>query len=318
MASFDKVLVTGGAGFIGSHLVEALFEEEKDVTVLDNFSTGKLQNLQPNLSHMKIRVIQGDVRAKQEAKDAIGDSEVVFHLAAVTSVPYSVAHPDAARKVNVAGTLNLLDATLDSAVDHFIFVSSCAVYGEAQHLPIDEEEPTNPLSPYAESKLEAERLCQEYQRMHGLKTTILRPFNVYGPRMRSDQYGGVMAKFIERLGSSKPPVIYGDGKQTRDFIHVHDVVSAMKIMSGNDKAFDQAFNIGTGIPTTIDHLARLLARLIGREEVPEYRPAKQGDLMHSYASVQKAKSCLKFEPQIHLKDGLLSLLTEKMPANRSL
>jgi len=304
-----KVLVTGGAGFIGSHLVDELIKEECEVSVLDNFSTGKLENIKQSLSQPKLRLVKGDIREPQKVKKAIGDSEAVFHLAAITSVPYSIMHPDVTRDVNVKGTLNLLEASLNSAVEYFVLVSSCAVYGEAEHLPISEEEPTKPLSPYAESKLEAERQCKMFYAKHGLKTTILRPFNVYGPRMRSDQYGGVIAKFIERLQSNKPPIIYGDGTQTRDFIHVQDIVSAMKMVIGNAKAAGQTFNIATGIPTTINQLAQLLTQLVNDKKIkPRYHAARQGDLKHSYANIRKATKSLGFEPKITLKQGLLNLI----------
>jgi nucleoside-diphosphate-sugar epimerase len=304
-----KVLVTGGAGFIGSHLVDELIKEECEVSVLDDFSTGKLENIEQNLSQAKLRLVKGDIRETQKVKKAIGDSEAVFHLAAITSVSYSVMHRDVTRDVNVNGTLNLLETSLNSSVEYFVLVSSCAVYGEAEHLPISEEEPTKPLSPYAESKLEAERQCREFYAKHGLKTTILRPFNVYGPRMRNDQYGGVIAKFIERLQSNKPPIIYGDGTQTRDFIHVQDIVSAMKMVIGNEKAAGQTFNVATGAPTTISQLVQLLTKLVGDKKIkPQYRPARQGDLKHSYANIQKATDNLGFEPKITLKQGLLNLI----------
>jgi len=304
-----RVLVTGGAGFIGSHLANELIREECEVSVLDNFSTGKFENLEQNLSQAKLRLVEGDMREPQKVKKAIGNSEVVFHLAAITSVPYSVKHPDVTRDVNVTGTLNLLEASLNSDVEHFILVSSCAVYGEAQHLPISEEEPTKPLSPYAESKLEAEHKCREFYAKRGLKTTILRPFNVYGPRMRSDQYGGVIAKFIERLQRGEPPIIYGDGTQTRDFIHVQDVVSIMKIAVNNGNAAGQTFNVATGIPTTINQLAQLLTQLTSDKKIkPRHHAARQGDLKHSYASIVKARNSLGYEPKITLKQGLLNLI----------
>lgn len=306
---YHRVLVTGGAGFIGSHLVNELIKEEHEVSVLDNFSTGKFENIEKNLNQGKLQLVKGSIRDRQKVKNAIGESEVVFHLAAITSVPYSEAHPDATRDVNVNGTLNLLEASLNSNVEHFIFVSSCVVYGEPQRLPISEEDSTKPLSPYAESKLEAERHCNEFYTERGLKTTILRPFNVYGPRMRNDQYGGVIAKFIERLQTGKPPVIYGDGSQTRDFIHVQDAVDVMKKVIGNDKAIGQTFNVATGVPTTISHLAKLLTELVGHKNIqPQYECARQGDLKHSYADIQKARNCLGLEPRIQLEQGLLDLM----------
>ena len=197
--NFSSVLVTGGAGFIGSHLVARLLKEGFEVVVLDNLSTGSLKNLELCLENENFRFVKGSIVDEQAAREALKDVEAVFHLAAITSVPYSVEYPDVTREVNVDGTRKLLEECLSAGVERFIYVSSCAVYGEPEYLPIDEKHPARPVSPYAESKLEAERLCREFQKAYGLKTTIVRPFNVYGPRMKGGRYGGVIARFIKRL-----------------------------------------------------------------------------------------------------------------------
>ena len=302
-------LVTGGAGFIGSHLVELLMRKGFSVRVLDNLSTGRLENIREHLNDPQFRFVRGDIRDRQSVEEAIRGVQAVFHLAAITSVPYSVKHPEITRQVNVEGTRKLLEACLRGGAERFIFVSSCAVYGEPEYLPVDEGHPTRPVSPYAESKLEAENLCREFQERYGLRTTVIRPFNVYGPGMRNDQYGGVIARFIERLRLGKPPVIYGDGEQTRDFVHVEDAVRAMVLALESRKAVGRTFNVATGAPTSINRLAQLLIELHGADGIEaKHRKARAGDVRYSYADIQEARDVLGFEPRISLKEGLSALL----------
>lgn len=175
-----RVLVTGGAGFIGSHLAERLVKDGFEVSILDNLSTGRVENIKQHLGNANLHFLRGDVRDKRAVNEAVRGVGAVFHLAAITSVPYSIKSPDVTREVNVKGTMNLLEASLRGSVDRFIYVSTCAVYGEAEYLPVDEKHPANPMSPYAESKLAAEHCCREFQEAYGLKTTVLRVFNVYG------------------------------------------------------------------------------------------------------------------------------------------
>ena len=304
-----RVLVTGGAGFIGSHLVDALVKDGCEVCVLDNLSTGRLENIKHHIGNGNVVFVQGDVRDKQVVCEAVKAVEAVFHLAAVTSVPYSIKNPEVTREVNVTGTMNLLEACLRDGVERFVHVSTCAVYGEAEYLPIDEKHPTNPVSPYAASKLAAERCCSEFQEAYGLKATVLRLFNVYGLRMRNDQYGGVIARFVERLRGEKPPFIYGDGSQTRDFVYIGDAVGAMRLVLDGGNAIGGTFNVGSGVPTTINQLARLLAQMFGVEGVePRYRSARRGDLRHSYADVSMARKVLRYEPRFFLKEGLATFV----------
>ena len=306
--NYGSVLVTGGAGFIGSHLVDRLVAEGFEVGVLDNLSTGKPENLKYHLENGSLRFVRGDLLDGQAVREALKNAEAVFHLAAITSVPYSVKHPDATRRVNVEGTRSLLEACLRKGVERFIYVSSCAVYGEPEYLPVDEKHPARPISPYAETKLEAERLCREFQEKYGLKTTIVRPFNVYGPRMRGGQYGGVIARFIERLRSNKPPIIYGDGRQTRDFIHVWDVVNALMLTLNCQNAAGEMFNVASGVATSIVELAKLVMQLLGADGLkPIFRPARGGDIRQSYADIRKAKAWLGYEPRISLKEGITAL-----------
>ena len=308
----SRVLVTGGAGFIGSHLVDRLVAEGFEVGVLDNLSTGKLENLKYHLENRSLCFFRGDILDGQAVREAVKNAEAVFHLAAITSVPYSVRHRDATRKVNVEGTRSLLEVCLRGGVERFIYVSSCAVYGEPEYLPVDEKHPARPISPYAETKLEAERLCREFQEKYGLKTTIVRPFNVYGSRMRGGQYGGVIARFIERLRLNKPPIIYGDGRQTRDFVHVWDVVNALILTLNCQNAAGETFSVASGVATSIGELAELVIKLLGANGLkPLYRPAREGDIKHSYADIGKAKAWLGYEPKISLRDGVAALFSDE-------
>jgi UDP-glucose 4-epimerase len=304
----SRVLVTGGAGFIGSHLVDGLLKAGFEVTVLDNFSSGRLDNL-GRLPRRGLRVLRGDLRNPSEVEAALEGVEVAFHLAAVTSVPYSFEHPDETYLVNVEGTRNLLEGCLRGPVRRIIYVSTCAVYGEPEYLPIDEDHPKRPASPYAESKLEAERLCMEYRESHGLGATVLRLFNVYGPRMRGDRYGGVISSFIRRLRDGEPLTIYGDGEQTRDFIHVSDAVRAMMLAMDREDTSGEAFNIATGVPTSMNMLAAIISELYGGS-APRvvYREARAGDIRHSYGDIRRARMRLGFEPGIGLREGLKLLL----------
>lgn len=304
----DRVFVSGGAGFIGSHLVDGLVRAGFDVTILDDLSSGSLGNIRRHVDGGCARFVKGDLRDRCALREALDGCGTVFHLAAVTSVPFSVKHPDVTFDVNVEGTRRLLEEGIRAGVERFIYFSTCAVYGEAVYLPIDEGHPTNPVSPYAESKLRAEELCMKFHEDYGLKTTILRLFNVYGPRMRGGQYGGVIMSFFERLMIGEPPVIYGDGGQSRDFVHVLDVVSAAMLAFRSDRAVGEVFNVGSGVAVSIADLASLVMELFGVRGVePIYMPARIGDVRHSCADIGKLRM-LGYEPRIHIRNGLSSLL----------
>jgi len=306
-AEYYRVLVTGGAGFIGSHLVDGLVERGFDVTVLDDLSTGRLENLSSCLEG--IRFVRGSIRDKADVEFALRHVDSVFHLAAVASVPYSVEHPAATYEINVNGTTSLLESSSKSSVEKFIYVSTSAVYGDPKYLPIDENHPLSPISPYAESKLKAEQLCEEYQESCGLKTVILRPFNVYGPRQMSNQYAGVIIRFFDRLREGQPPIIYGDGLQTRDFVYVEDAVRALILASKNKEAIGRIFNVASGLPTSINQLAQLLIDMFDVDGIePMHVGAREGDIRHSYAETREAKTRLGFEARITLREGLSRLL----------
>ena len=309
MKGYSKILVTGGAGFIGSHLVDRLIKEDHEVVVLDNFSSGNIENLKHHLQSGMFNLVKGDVRSSDKVKEAIRNVDAVFHLAAIVSVPLSVENPVLVNDVNVAGTLNLLEASSKADVQRFIYASSSAVYGEVDRLPIDERRPTSPISPYAVSKLAAEHYCKVFFQNYGLDTLCFRYFNVYGPRQAGDSYSGVITQFINRLKHRKPPIIYGDGNQTRDFVYINDVVEANMLALKCRHCSGEAINVGTGKPTTINELTNLLTESFGQSRVKlVYKAAREGDVRHSHADIGKAERILGYEPKITLKEGIRTLL----------
>jgi UDP-glucose 4-epimerase len=303
-----KVLVTGGAGFIGSHLVDRLVNCGYLVRVLDNLSTGRLDNIRGHLSSGRVEFVEGDVRDASIVEPCVEDIGLVFHLAAITSVPFSVENPGITFDVNVRGTMNLLRFCSKVGVSKFVFVSSCAVYGEPRFLPVTEEHPTNPISPYAESKLAAEKFCLGFHERRLLPAVILRLFNVYGLRQGASEYGGVITRFIDRSNRKLPLVVYGDGGQSRDFVNVHDVVEAIvrSIISRN--AEGEVFNVGYGEPTSINELANVVLEATKSGLEVAYESARKGDIKHSYANISKASRLLGYKPEVDLGHGLRKLL----------
>ncbi len=304
-----KVLVTGGAGFIGSHLVDGLLARGHSVTVLDDLSSGTMDNLKTHIGKSSFRFIQGDIRDVEAVEQALAGVDAVIHEAAMISVPFSIKNPDFAQSVNVDGTLALLKASLGHGVKRFVFASSCAVYGEQAELPISEDALPQPLSPYASSKLVAEKNCLIFHERDGLETVCLRYFNVYGPRQTFGEYAGVMMKFFERLRSDQPPIICGDGEQTRDFIFVSDVVEANLLALERKSVAGEVINIGTREATSIKKLCEVFLRLVGKSELkPIYEVPRSGDIKHSLADITKAKKILSFKPKTSLEEGVKKLL----------
>jgi len=300
-----KVLLTGGAGFIGSHLAERLLADGHSVVVLDNLYAGKLQNLKRCSGDPNFRFIKGDIRDKKTVDGAMAGVDAVIHQAAITSVPLSIKNPKFVFSVNVAATVNLLRSCVKNDVARFIFASSAAVYGAVKKMPISENALTKPLSPYGESKLRVEKYCQKFWDEHGLETVCLRYFNVYGPRQTAGQYAGVISRFFDRLRDKIPPIIYGDGKQTRDFAYVDDVVEATVLALGCKKAAGKILNIGTGKATSINQLSRTFMKLMHRTGVrPKYVAPRAGDIRHSQADITKAKEILGYKPRFSLDRGL--------------
>lgn len=304
-----KILVTGGAGFIGSHLVDKLLEDGHNVKVLDNLHTGDIENVKRHNDSSSFQFLEGDVRNRKVIREAVQGVQAVFHEAAITSVPASVENPDLTREVNLEGTENLLDESLSEGVEKFIFASTCAIYGEAEKLPISENSKTKPDSPYAESKLKAENKVKNIQEKNGLDTVIFRYFNVYGPRQKGGRYAGVINKFLERLTNNQPPIIYGDGEQTRDFIYIKDIVKANMLGLEKKEISGEEFNVGTGKAVTINRLCNILLDLMGKTELePVYRETRPGDIRHSMADLSKVSKDLGFRPEFSLEEGLRLLI----------
>jgi len=306
-----KVLITGGAGFIGSHVVDRLVKDGYAVRVIDNLSAGRLDNISGHLVSEKVEFVKGDIRDATLVGKTLDDVDVVVHLAALISVPFSFEHPDLTFDVNLLGTLNLLRSSIEKRIKRFVFASSCAVCGESEFLPINEEARTNPISPYAESKLIAERYCLGLSQKQLLQSVVLRFFNVYGPRQGVNDYSGVITRFIEFSKKRSPLVIYGDGSQTRDFVSVHDIVEAVMISINHDQAIGEVFNIGSGKPTSINELAKTILELADPDLKVIYEKSRTGDIKDSYADISKVKTLLGYEPEILLRDGLRPLIEEK-------
>jgi len=306
-----KVLVTGGAGFIGSHVVDRLVDEGYDVRVLDNLSTGKLENIHGHLSSGKVELVKGDIRDASFVTESLDGVSKVIHMAALVSVPLSIENPDLTFNINLLGTLNLLRSSITKHINRFVFISSCAVCGDPEVLPVTEQTPTNPISPYAESKLVGERYCLGFSDRQLLSSVVLRFFNVYGPRQGMNDYSGVITRFIDRCEQKLPLTIYGDGSQTRDFVNVKDVAAAVVASIKNSDAQGQVINIGSGKATTINELAKTIIYLTGVDSTISYEPSRAGDIKDSYADISKAKELLSYEPEVSLRDGLQILLEKE-------
>ena len=306
-----RILVTGGAGFIGSHTVDHLLAEGVEVVVLDNLRSGRLENIKQHVNKRNFRFVRGDIRDPHLVRDLVSDVDAIIHLAALVSVPESIKDPALTYAINVNGTLNLLKASVDFGIKRFVYASSCAVYGDAENLPIKEDYPPKPLSPYASSKLTAEDYVQKYNRNFGLETVCLRYFNVYGPRQIYSDYSGVITRFINRLTNGLPLVIFGDGEQTRDFVYVTDVAEANILALKHAKAIGEIFNIGSGVATSVNQLANMLLEFAGKRSLETvHSEPRKGDIRHSVADISKAKGKLGFVPKVSLKDGLKRILRQ--------
>ena len=305
----SRVLVTGGAGFIGSHLVDRLLGEGVEVIVFDNLSTGRKHNLEHNTKNRNFTFLRGDLRDGESFEKAAEGVDAVFHQAALVSVTRSVEDPLATNDVNVNGTLNVLKTSVDKGVKRVVFASSSSVYGETKVLPKKEDIALRPISPYAVSKLAAEKYVKVFHRVYGLETVCLRYFNVYGPRQTSGPYSGVIPIFVDNLLGNRRPVIFGDGKQIRDFTYVKDVVEANICALTSDGVEGEVFNIATGTATSINDLAKQLQKTINKKELGAVHEApRPGDIEHSYADITKARNLLGYKPAVNLRDGLTELV----------
>jgi UDP-N-acetylglucosamine 4-epimerase len=306
---FSEILVTGGAGFIGSHIVDRLLEEGFKVRVLDNLSTGEKKNLAQHQNKKAFQFTEGDIRNFELVKKAVRGVDAVIHEAALVSVTHSVENPLLSNEINVTGTLNLLKACVDAHIKRFVYASSCAVYGDTETLPNHEKLAPKPLSPYAVDKLAAENYAKVFYNVHGLETVSLRYFNVYGPRQKYGPYSGVISTFINYLLENKPPTIYGDGEQTRDFVNVKDVVEANMLALSKREAVGEVFNISTGEPITINKLTETLQKIMGKSFLkPVHTEPRPGDIRHSYGDITKARRNLGYEPKVQLEKGLSELV----------
>jgi UDP-glucose 4-epimerase len=298
-----KVLVTGGAGFIGSNLVRALLERGDEVRVLDNFATGMRSNL-AGLED-EVDLIEGELRSYERVHNAVRGVEVVFHQGALPSVPRSVQDPLTTSAVTIEGTLNVLLAARDEAVRRVVFASSSSVYGNGGALPRTEEQHPDPISPYAVAKLAAERYCVSFHRVYELETVALRYFNVFGPRQDpNSQYAAVVPRFIAAVESGRPVTIHGDGRQSRDFTYVANVVEANMLAADAPEAGGRVLNVATGRQATVDDLADAIGDALGRRVEKEYQPSRTGDVRDSWADISAAKAVLGYAPSVGLDEGL--------------
>ncbi|MGH9754786.1 MAG: SDR family oxidoreductase [Blastocatellia bacterium] len=296
-------LVTGGAGFIGSHIAEALVKRGDRVRVLDNLITGRRENLSRIAD--KIEFIEGDLRDYATTLRAAEGARVIFHQAAVPSVPRSVAEPALNHDINANGTFNVLMAAREAGARRVVYAASSSAYGDTETLPKYEEMPPSPLSPYAAAKLFGEYYCQVFTRVYNLETVSLRYFNVFGPRQDpSSPYSGVISKFITTLLAGVAPVIYGDGEQSRDFTYIDNVVDANLRAAESGGAIGQVINLGIGEQVTINQLFAELQKIIGSNLRARYEEARAGDILHSLAAISRAKDLIGYCPLIRLAEGL--------------
>jgi nucleoside-diphosphate-sugar epimerase len=297
-------LVTGGAGFIGSHIAEELVRRGEKVRVLDSFITGKRENLAPFRSFVEL--IEGDIRDLETCQRALRGVNYVFHQAALPSVPRSIHEPLLANEINVNGTLNLLVASVEAKVKRFVFASSSSVYGDDPVIPKREGSEGTQLSPYAVHKLVGEKYCRVFHDIYGLETVCLRYFNVFGPRQDPfSQYAAAIPLFINLMMAGDRPQIFGDGEQSRDFTYVANVVEGnLRALEAPEEALGEVFNIACGERTTVNALFRDIGEILGVSIQPFYADPRPGDILHSCADIEKARRMLGFEPVVGFKQGL--------------
>jgi UDP-glucose 4-epimerase len=297
-----KVLVTGGAGFIGSNLVRALLERGDEVRVLDNFSTGN----RSNLAGLEVEIVEGELRSYERVHNATRGVELVYHLGALGSVPRSVQDPLTSSAVNVEGTLNVLLAARDEGIRRVVFSSSSSVYGSRTDLPVDEAMASDPISPYGVAKLAAERYCVSFSRVYeSFESVVLRYFNVFGPRQSPlSQYAAMVPLFITAIARGEPVTIFGDGEQSRDFTYVENVVDATLRASEAEGASGRIFNVAAGSPASVNAVADAIGRILDRPVERRHAPPRPGDIRDSWADVTEAERVLGYRPSIDLEEGL--------------
>jgi len=300
-----KYLVTGGAGFIGSNLVKELLKRGEEIKVLDNFSTGKRENVINFLSNKNFELIEGDLRSFHTVRDAVRDVDYILHQGALPSVPRSITDPITTNDVNILGTLNILEAAKEFNVKKVVFASSSSVYGNNPTSPKTETMPVAPLSPYALSKYTAERYFQIYNQIYGLKTVCLRYFNVFGINQDpTSQYSAVIPKFIKAMINDESPIIYGDGTQSRDFTFVENNVNANLLACSTENADGEVINIACGKSYSLLDLVNSINKILNKQIEPTFEPSKKGDVLHSLADISKAKKILDYQVSVSFMEGL--------------
>ncbi|HYC79021.1 MAG TPA: SDR family oxidoreductase [Planctomycetota bacterium] len=298
-----KCLVTGGAGFIGSNLVDALVARGDDVRVFDNFSTGERSNLAGVAR--AIETVEGDLRDVEAVRAACRGRDVVFHLAAMPSVPRSIEDPATSFDVNVRGTFHVFAAAREAGVTRVVYSASSSAYGDTPTLPKIESMPPAPKSPYAADKLYGETLCRVYSGVYGMECAALRYFNIFGPRQRPDSaYAAVIPRFVDAFRRGERPTIYGDGEQSRDFTFVANAVRANLLAAERDGLGGRVFNVGNGVRTTLNELLRVIAVEMGTKPDARYEPERAGDVKHSLADIGLARRELGYQPAVSLEEGL--------------
>lgn len=308
MSIATNVLVTGGAGFIGSNLADELIKQGAKVKILDNLVTGFRENLEEIEGDFEF--IEGDLNDNVELRKAVKDVEIIFHQAALPSVPRSVENPLETHEACVNGTFNLLQKAKEAGVKRLIYAASSSAYGNQETLPKVETMLPEPLSPYAGAKLMGEYYCQIFSRVYGLETLCLRYFNVFGPRQNpSSQYSGVISRFTDALMSGKTPVIFGDGETSRDFTYVANVVNANIKAAQTDKGIGEVMNVANGERITLNELLEVLKKITGKTSIKaDYQPERIGDVKHSQADNTRAKEWLGYEKLVDLEDGLIKII----------
>jgi UDP-glucose 4-epimerase len=304
-----NVLVTGGAGFIGSNIVKRLLTDGHAVRVLDNFATGKRENIYPFNDNPNFTMFEGDLRSFHIVRDAVKGVDYIMHQGALPSVPRSVNDPITSNDVNILGTLNILEAAREFGVKRVVYASSSSVYGNNENLPKTENMPAAPMSPYAITKYTGERYCQVYYQIYGLETVALRYFNVFGPNQDpTSQYSAVIPKFIKLIKEGKRPTIYGDGTQSRDFTYVDNNVEANILACLVPDIAGEVFNIACGERFTLIELVDAINEILGTNIEPKFTDTRPGDVKHSLAGIEKAKSKMNYQTTVSFKEGLKRLI----------
>jgi UDP-glucose 4-epimerase len=301
-----RILVTGAAGFIGSHLAEELVKNGHSVKIIDDFSSGSVNNILGLFNYRNFKMIRGSITNRELISKAMSNIDVVFHLAAQVHVDRSIIEPRHTFEVNTLGTLNILDAALENDIELVVYASTSEVYGSAKYVPMNEDHPMNPASPYAASKAGADRLCFSYYNTYKLPVVVVRCFNTYGPKQKGAGYAAAIPKFLRRALSGLPPIIYGDGKQTRDYMYIKDAVNAYKlVLSSYENVLGKAVNFGTGKEISILNLANTIFHLCGNKQRPVKVAPRAGEVKRLCADISLAKKELGFAPKYSIEEGLI-------------